>query len=209
MAAAFASDIELMICVKQGDAACFALLLERYREPIVRYLYRMVQNREVAEELAQEVFVRVYLSRARYEPTAKFSGWIFRIATNLAFNWSRNHRHERGQESTDAGLRPGLRRQFPDPRLRVDEELVREAARREVRRAVAALPARQRAAVVLHKYEDLGYEQIARVLGCSLQAVKSMMFRAHETLRARLAHLGAAASPSAAESHGASGPNRR
>jgi RNA polymerase sigma-70 factor (ECF subfamily) len=190
--AALASDIELMICVKQGDAACFALLLERYREPIVRYLYRLTQSQEVAEELAQEVFVRVYLSRARYEPTAKFSGWIFRIATNLAFNWTRDHRHERGQESTDAWLRPGLQRQLPDPRPRADEELLRAAVRGEVRRAVAALPHRQRAVVVLHKYEDLGYEQIADILGCSLQAVKSMMFRAHETLRARLAHLGAA-----------------
>lgn len=192
MAAASVSDIELMICVKQGDAACFALLLERYRESIVRYLYRMTQSREVAEELAQEVFVRVYLSRARYQPTAKFSGWIFRIATNLAFNWIRNHRHERGQESTDGWSQPRLRRQFPDQRPRADEELVRQALREEVRRAVAALPPRQRAVVVLHKYEDLGYEQIARILGCSLQAVKSMMFRAHETLRARLAHLGTA-----------------
>ena len=181
-----------MLGVKEGDAACLDVLLERYREPIVRYLYRMVQNRDIAEELAQEVFLRVYLSRARYQPTAKFSGWIFRIATNLVFNWTRNHRHERGQESVDALLRLGVQRPLTDRRSRIDETLLREVRLREVRRAVAALPARQRAVVVLHKYEDLGYGQIARVLGCSVQAVKSMMFRAHEALRARLAHLEAA-----------------
>jgi RNA polymerase sigma-70 factor (ECF subfamily) len=189
MMATVASDIELMLSVKEGDAICFAALLDRYRDPIISYVYRMVQNRDIAEELAQEVFVRVYLSRARYTPTAKFSGWIFRIATNLVFNWIRNHRHERGQTSVDALASRGIRRPLADPRSRIDETLVREAKRAEVRRAIATLPARQRAVVMLHKYEEMGYQQIARTLGCSVQAVKSLMFRAHETLRARLAHV--------------------
>lgn len=187
--ATVASDIELMLRVKADDAPCFAELLGRYRDPIISYLYRMVQNRDIAEELAQEVFVRVYLSRARYEPAAKFSSWIFRIATNLVFNWSRNHRHERGQESVDALEVRGIRRPLADPRSRIDDLLVKEALRAEVRRAVARLPERQRAVVMLHKYEEMGYAQIARTLGCSVQAVKSLMFRAYETLRAQLAHV--------------------
>ena len=189
MLAAVATDIELMVGVKEGDATCFDLLLDRYRDPIVGYLYRIVQNRDIAEELSQEVFTRIYMSRARYEPTAKFSGWIFRIATNLVFNWLRNHRRERGQESVDALSTRGVRRQLADHRWRIDEVLLREVKLAEVRRAIAALPERQRAVVVLHKYQEMGYEQIARALGCSVQAVKSMMFRAHETLRAQLAHL--------------------
>jgi len=189
MLAAVASDIELMVGVKAGDDTCFAELLDRYREPIVRYLYRMVLNREIAEELAQEVFVRIYLSRTRYEPTAKFSGWIYRIATNLVFNWIRNHRRERGQDSVDALAARGIRRPLADPRSRIDEKLLGEVLRAEVRRAIAALPERQRVVVVLHKYDELGYDQIARSLGCSVQAVKSLMFRAHENLRTRLAHL--------------------
>ncbi|MBM3745708.1 MAG: sigma-70 family RNA polymerase sigma factor [Acidobacteria bacterium] len=189
MLAAVASDIELMVGVKAGDDACFAELLNRYRDPIVRYLYRMVQNREIAEELAQEVFVRIYLSRARYEPTAKFSGWIYRIATNLVFNWIRNHRRERGQDSVDALAARGVRRPLADPRSRIDETLLGEVMRTEVRRAIAALPERQRVVVLLHKYDELGYDQIARSLGCSVQAVKSLMFRAHENLRTQLAHL--------------------
>src|SRR5918997_1636388 len=95
--AAVERDAELMLRVRDGDSTSFALLLERYRGPVVHFLYRMVQNQAVAEELAQEVFLRVYRSRSSYEPTAKFSTWLFRIATHLALNWMRDAKHEKAK----------------------------------------------------------------------------------------------------------------
>src|SRR5262252_5375414 len=99
--AALEYDAELMLRVKEGDAASFALLLEKYRLPVIHLLYRMVQNHGISEELGQEVFLRVYRSRATYEPTAKFTTWLFRIATHLALNWLRDGKNEKGQEHLD------------------------------------------------------------------------------------------------------------
>lgn len=182
-------DAELMLRVKDGDAASFGLLLERHRLPVIHFLYRMVQNQAVAEELAQEVFLRVYRARTSYEPTAKFTTWLFRIAMHLALNSLRDGRMERGQESLDADTVELSWRQVADRTPTVEQDLVHEVKRVEVRRAVESLPAKQRAAVLMHKYQEMEYSQIARVLGCSESAVKSLLFRAYETLRARLAHL--------------------
>ena len=182
-------DAELMLRVKAGDGASFATLLDKYRAPVVHVLYRMVQNQAVAEELAQEVFLRVYRSRSSYEPTAKFTTWLFRIATHLALNALRDGKNERAQERLDSQAPEALIRQVSDSRPSVEQSLVRDAFLEEVRRAVAALPEKQRAAVLMHKYEEMEYSQIARALNCSESAVKSLLFRAYETLRARLAHM--------------------
>ncbi len=182
-------DAELMLRVREGDARSFALLLERHRSPVVHFLYRMVQNQAVSEELAQEVFLRVYRSRATYEPTAKFTTWLFRIATHLALNWIRDGRKEKGQESLDKDLIEGVERQVPDRQPTVEQELLYAVKLREVREAIEMLPAKQRAAVMMHKYEELEYSQIAKALSCSESAVKSLLFRAYETLRSRLAHM--------------------
>jgi RNA polymerase sigma-70 factor (ECF subfamily) len=187
--AALERDAELMLRVRAGDETSFALLLERHRGPVVHFLYRMVQNPAVSEELAQEVFLRVYKSRATYEPTAKFTTWLFRIATHLALNWIRDGRKEKGQESLNEELLDGIERQVADRRQSVEQELVYEVKVREVRDAIGRLPEKQRAAVIMHKYQDLGYSQIAEALKCSESAVKSLLFRAYETLRARLAHM--------------------
>jgi len=106
-------DAELMLRVREGDTESFTLLLERHRSPVIHFLYRIVQNQSVAEELAQEVFLRVYRSRANYEPTAKFTTWLFRIASHLALNWIRDRRHERGQESWTKRRRTGWFGRFP------------------------------------------------------------------------------------------------
>ena len=187
--AALEYDAELMLRVKDGDSACFALLLEKYRLPVIHFLYRMVQNHGISEELGQEVFLRVYRSRATYEPTAKFTTWLFRIATHLALNWLRDGRNEKGQERLDDDSGASPNRDVPDRRPTVEHTLVRQARMDEVRRAVAALPDKQRAAVLMHKYEEMEYSQIAGVLNCSESAVKSLLFRAYESLRARLAHM--------------------
>src|SRR5690349_17444242 len=97
--AALERDAQLMLRVREGDDASFALLLERHRGPVVHFLFRMVQNQPVSEELAQEVFLRVYRSRTSYEPTAKFTTWLFRIATHVALNWIRDVKKEKGLES--------------------------------------------------------------------------------------------------------------
>ena len=183
-------DAELMLRVKEGDGTSFGLLLEKHRASVIHFVYRLVQEQAVAEELAQEVFLRVYRSRSSYEPTARFKTWLFRIATHLALNWLRDEKHERGQERLDDVSMDLPVRQVSDRRPSVEQELVYEVKLQEVRQAIAALPEKQRAAVLMHKYEEMEYAQIAKVLGSSESAVKSLLFRAYETLRARLAHMG-------------------
>jgi len=182
-------DAELMLRVRGGDQASFGLLLERHRGSVIRFLDRMVQSQAVAEELAQEVFLRVYKSRGTYEPAAKFTTWLFRIATHLGLNWIRDGRNEKGQESLDETTAEGTIKQVPDRVRTVEQELVYQAKLREVRQAIESLPAKQRAAVLMHKYEEMEYSEIANVLRCSESAVKSLLFRAYEHLRSRLAHL--------------------
>ncbi len=188
-AAALDYDAELMLRVKEGDGASFGVLLDKHRLSVVHFLQRMVQNHAVAEELAQEVFLRVYRSRSTYEPTAKFTTWLFRIATHLALNSLRDGKNERSQERLDDDSSELPVRQVSDRQPTVEQAMVYRARLDEVRRAVAGLPEKQRAAVLMHKYEEMEYSQIAKVLSCSESAVKSLLFRAYETLRARLAHM--------------------
>jgi RNA polymerase sigma-70 factor (ECF subfamily) len=182
-------DTRLMLGVKHGEGMCMDLLLQRHRGPVIQFLYRMVRNRAIAEELAQNVFLRVYRSRTTYEPTAKFTSWLFRIATHVALNWLRDRRHETNQLSLSAGLDRDTERQIPDKRPDVEKIMLYEVKLDEIRQAIAELPDRQRAAVVMHKYEELEYTQIAVALSCSPQTVKSLLFRAYNTLRVRLAHM--------------------
>src|SRR5947208_6973031 len=148
-AAALDIDAELMLRVKEGDGASFGVLLEKHRSSVCHFLYRMVQNQAVAEELAQEVFLRVYRSRSTYEPTAKFTTWLFRIATHLALNSIRDRKNERGQERIDSELPDGSSRQLRDHSPSVEQSLLREARLREVRQAIETLPSKQRAAVLM------------------------------------------------------------
>jgi RNA polymerase sigma-70 factor, ECF subfamily len=188
-AVALERDAELMLRVRAGDSTSFTLLLEKHRGPVIHFIYRMVLNQAIAEELAQEVFLRVYRSRESYEPTAKFTTWLFRIATHLALNWIRDGKNERGQESLDGEIQEGVGRQVADRSRNVEQVLVYRVRLKEVRQAIDLLPAKQRAAVLMHKYQEMEYSQIAKALGCSESAVKSLLFRAYETLRSRLSHM--------------------
>jgi RNA polymerase sigma-70 factor (ECF subfamily) len=188
-AVALERDAELMLRVRAGDSSSFTLLLEKHRGPVIHFVYRMVLNQAIAEELAQEVFLRVYRSRESYEPTAKFTTWLFRIATHLALNWIRDGKNERGQESLDSEIQEGVGRQVADRNRTVEQVLVYRVRLKEVRDAIDLLPAKQRAAVLMHKYQEMEYSQIAKALGCSESAVKSLLFRAYETLRSRLSHM--------------------
>jgi RNA polymerase sigma-70 factor, ECF subfamily len=179
-------DTQLMIRVQRNDASSFGELLNRNRNLVVNYLSRMVVNRAVAEELAQDVFIRVYRSRQTYEPTAKFSTWLYRITTNVALNHFRDEKRSQNHISLDVQDAVQVRREAQDRAQLVEDRLVREVAMRQIRHAIRALPPKQRAAVIMHKYEEMDYTQISRVLRCSPSAVKALMFRAYETLRLRL-----------------------
>ncbi len=189
VSAAVEQDTRLMLQVKEGDGTSFEVLLGKYRRPVVSYLNRMVQNQSIAEELAQEVFLRVYRARGSYEPTAKFTTWLFKIATHLALNSVRDRKHEKLDKSLSETVEDRQPLDVPDLRRNREQEMVAETRLQLVRDAISSLPEKQRAAVLMHKYEELDYAQIADALGCSVSAVKSLLFRAYEMLRSRLAHL--------------------
>lgn len=155
------SDVQLMLDVKAGDEASFELLLQRYRTPLVNFLYRMVRNSATAEDLAQEVFLRVYRARKKYAPNAKFTTWLFRIATNLALNALRDGRYQQMEISLDQHDYPGQLEEkepqamnVPDQRPGIEQQLIARDRTDRIRRAICALPDKQRAAVLLHKYQD-------------------------------------------------------
>ena len=183
------SDAEIMLRVSEGDDAGFNFLLEKYRKPIMNFMFRMVHNQAVAEELAQEVFLRVYRSRQTYRAEAKFTTWLYRIATNLGVNHARDTKHERSaqtiyldQPDAETGTTPDV----ADSRPVVEEELLKDERMRAIRKHVMALPERQRTAVLMHKYQGLDYKEIGAVLRLSESATKSLLFRAYQTLRERL-----------------------
>jgi RNA polymerase sigma-70 factor (ECF subfamily) len=181
-------DLELMLRVRHGDAQSFDELLRRHRVPLVSYFSRMLQDRALAEDLAQEAFLRVYEARHRYEPEAKFTTWLYRIATNLALNAIRDRKGSTAPASSEGEGREGDFEvaRIPDSRPTMEQRLIASDRERVIREAVDALPANQRAAVVLHKYQEVDYRQIARILRVSESAVKSLLFRAYENLRERL-----------------------
>ena len=176
-----------MLGVKEGVDACMELLCQRYRNPVIQYLYRLIGNRNVAEDLAQTVFLRVYRSRLTYVPSAKFSSWLFRIANNLALNWKRDHRREAGLLSLSAGLDRDPERPIADRTPTVEQRLLHQARLKEVRQAIEMLPFRQRTAVIMQRYRELEYTEIAEIMHCSPKTVKSLIFRAHHKLKTQLA----------------------
>jgi RNA polymerase sigma-70 factor (ECF subfamily) len=183
------SDAEIMLRVREGDDAGFNILIEKYNKPIIHFMFRMVHNQAVAEELAQEVFLRVYRSRQTYRAEAKFTTWLYRIATNLGVNHARDTKHERAaqnvyldQPDPESGTTPDV----ADSRPTAEHEMVREERMRAIRQHVMALPERQRTAVLMHKYQGLDYKQIGEVLKLSESATKSLLFRAYQTLREKL-----------------------
>jgi RNA polymerase sigma-70 factor, ECF subfamily len=182
-------DAAIMLELKAGNMAAFDVLLNKYRKPIVNFMYRMTRNQAVAEELAQEVFLRVFRSRETYRAEARFSTWLYRIATNLGVNHARDTRHERAaatiyldEPDSDTGTTPDVADQTPG----VEATLLRDERMAAIRDCVMALPERQRTAVLMHKYEGMDYKQIGDVLKLSESATKSLLFRAYQTLRDKL-----------------------
>lgn len=183
------SDAAIMLRVAAGDEAGFNYLVQKHYRAMIHFLFRMVHNQAVAEELAQEVFLRVYRSRESYRAEAKFTTWVYRIATNLAVNHARDTRHERSAQNVyldapdqETGTTPDVADDEPN----VEQNLLRDERMAAIRKHVMALPERQRMAVLMHKYQGMDYRQIGEVLKLSESATKSLLFRAYQTLRERL-----------------------
>src|SRR3984893_10621783 len=183
------SDAEIMLQVKAGDDSAFEYLVQKYRRPMVNFMYRMAHSTAAAEDLTQDVFLRVYRSRESYEASAKFTTWLYRIATNLAVNHARDTRHQRPENTVsldEPDEDSGRTLDLPDRAPSAEETLVERERLAAIRQRVQALPERQRLAVVMHKYQQMEYRQIADVLKLSESATKSLLFRAYETLREQL-----------------------
>jgi RNA polymerase sigma-70 factor (ECF subfamily) len=182
-------DSAIMLELRAGNMSGFDFLIQKYRKPIVNFMYRMVHNQGVAEELAQEVFLRVYRSRETYRAEARFSTWLYRIATNLGVNYARDTRHERTASTIyldEADSETGTTPDVADATPGAEAEMLRRERLNAIRQHVLALPERQRMAVLMHKYEGMDYKQIGDVLKLSESATKSLLFRAYQTLREKL-----------------------
>jgi RNA polymerase sigma-70 factor (ECF subfamily) len=171
-------DVRLMLAFRSGDAAAFDALFQRWSGPLLRYLERMLRDAGSAEDLVQEVFLRVHGARERYAPEARFSTWLYRIATNLALNELRRPRHRQPHRSRDEEGGPTLVSEQARPEVVVDAR--RLAAR--VERELESLPEKQRAALCLTAVEGLSYAEVAEVLAVSEQAVKALVHRARSAL---------------------------
>jgi RNA polymerase sigma-70 factor (ECF subfamily) len=183
------SDAAIMLRVAAGDESGFNYLVEKYHRAMIHFLFRMVRNEAIAEEMAQEVFLRVYRSRESYRAEAKFTTWLYRIATNLAVNYARDTRHERAAQTVhldapdeETGTTPDVADDEPS----AEQQLLQEERMKAIRTHVMALPERQRLAVLMHKYQEMDYRQIGEVLKLSESATKSLLFRAYQTLRDKL-----------------------
>jgi RNA polymerase sigma-70 factor, ECF subfamily len=188
MAANDDPDAALMLRVREGDMAAFEDLVEKYKQPVLNVLYRTLPDAAEAEDLAQNVFLQVYKSARRYQATARFSTWLFTIARNLCLNEIRR----RSRHPADSLDQPGPEedrpaRQYEDVKtLEPGDLALRRELEAKVEEAIAALPEKQRTALLLCREEELSYEDMARVLGCSLSATKSLIHRGRETLKEQL-----------------------
>ena len=178
-----------MLRLKAGELECFDYLMNKYRRPIVHFMFRMVHNQAIAEEMAQEVFLRVYRSRETYRAEARFTTWLYRIATNLAVNHARDTKNERTAPTIhldEPDPETGSMHDVADETPTIEADLLHAERMKAIKQHVMALPERQRMAVLMHKYQEMDYKQIGAVLKLSESATKSLLFRAYQTLRERL-----------------------
>jgi len=182
-----ARDVRLMERIRTGDMEAFRELVEAHEKRVVNTISRMLSDEKEAEDLAQQVFIRVWNSAARWEPTAKFTTWLYTILRNLVFNESRR-RARHPVRSLDAEMDDDEHpRQFSDPNMKAPDATLLDAEMQEaIERAIQELPEAQRIAVVLRRYQDVTYEEIAEVLELTVPAVKSLLFRARTELKEKL-----------------------
>ena len=189
MSAELDPDAALMLRVKQGDTGAFAELVDKYKQPVMNVAYRMLRDATEAEDLAQNVFVQVHKSAHRYQVSSKFSTWLFTIARNLCLNEIR--RRARHPASSLDAPHPDQEdqplHQFEDRRTASPPaSLLHGELEEKIGEALAELPENQRLAILLCRQDELSYEEIAKVLGCSVSATKSLIHRGRETLKQKL-----------------------
>lgn len=175
-------DVALMARIATGDHAAFRALVERHQDAVVGTVAKMLGNASEAEDISQQVFLRIWHHARRYRPDAKFTTYLFTITRHLVFNESRR-RSRRKEVSTDERSESSHLQIEADPDRQPDSELLQAELQVAVDAAIAALPEAQRMAVVLRRYDQMPYEEIASVLDLSVSAVKSLLFRARTTLR--------------------------
>jgi RNA polymerase sigma-70 factor (ECF subfamily) len=182
-------DAELMLRVKRGETGAFEALVEKYKQPVINLVYRSVGDLAEAEDVAQNVFVQAFKAASRYQPTAKFSTWLFTIARNLCLNEIRRRARHPAEslEADKAEDEESSRRQYADTKLSGPaEEMLQAELQEKISAVLAGLPENQRTAILLFREQDMSYEDIARILGTTLAATKSLMHRARETLKQQL-----------------------
>jgi RNA polymerase sigma-70 factor (ECF subfamily) len=183
-------DIKLMLDVKAGVKESFNRLVDKYSGAMVNYIYRFTGSREDAQDLAQEVFIRVYNGAKKYVPSAKFTTWIYRMANNISIDYIRKKKFRGNHSSLEEHNEEGgveTHGAVADEKIKpADESLEREEAGENVRQALLILPDNQRSAIIMKIYEDKPYSEIARVLGVSEASVESLLFRARQALRTKL-----------------------
>jgi RNA polymerase sigma-70 factor (ECF subfamily) len=182
-------DAALMLRAKRGDRAAFAALVEKYKQPVMNFVFRSLRDEIEAEDLAQNVFLQAYKSRARYRQTAKFSTWLFTIARNLCLNEIRRRSRHPAEsiEEAHAEHEDQPRQQYEDKsQIAPPDKLLHGELAQKIEEALAGLPENQRTAILLCRQDELSYEEIAEILDCSLSATKSLIHRGRETLKEKL-----------------------
>jgi RNA polymerase sigma-70 factor (ECF subfamily) len=182
-------DAALMLRVKQGDRPAFEELVEKYKQPVMNLVYRTLPDATEAEDLAQHVFLQVFKSAHRYEVSARFSTWLFTIARNLCLNEIRRRsRHPAASldETAPDGDDHPLRQVEDTRNVSPPDRLLQGELEAKIDAALAELPENQRTAILLCRGEELSYEEIAKVLGCSVSATKSLIHRGRDTLKQKL-----------------------
>ncbi len=185
------SSEDLLARIAEGDEYAFETLVHRHETSILNLAYRFIGDRNQAKDLAQEVFLRVWQAAGSYKPEAKFTTWIYRITANLCFNELKSARRKkllqflRFESDQEARSEEDLPDRSPSP----EQVLLARERSRQITKALQSLPENQRMAIILRRYDDMAYEEIARILGCSLPAVESLLVRAKEALQKKLKNL--------------------
>lgn len=178
-------DVALMLRVKEGDVEAFEQLIEIHQGPIVGTVSKMLGGASDSEDIAQQVFLRIWKSAARYEPTAKFTTWMFTITRNLVFNETR--RRQRKPTISSEELEESVHWEAEDREtISPDQGALNQELEGAINKAIETLPEKQRLAVVLRRYEEMPYEDISRILDVSIPALKSLLFRARGQLKEAL-----------------------
>jgi RNA polymerase sigma-70 factor, ECF subfamily len=181
------SSEDLMARAAEGDEYAFEILVRKHQASVLNLIYRFIGNQAQAKDLAQDVFIRVWQAAKSYEPKAKFSTWIYRITANLCLNELKSTARKKlipyfpGKEGKEGGVET-----IPDASPSVEDRLLAEEHNRQISDALQSLPENQRMALILKKYDDLSYQEIAQILGCSISAVESLLVRAKKNLYEKL-----------------------